>query len=433
MYVPSYDRFTDDKSESNTHSLSQLLLQANGCISSPTPGVFTILPYAERALRKLIKLIDKEMESIGGQKIIMPSLVGTSLWQRSGRLETCRDDLYFADESTILAPTHEEVVTQLVASVHNLSHKQLPIYLYQITSKFRKEKRPKGGLLRLREFLMKDLYTFDADEETAIETYKKVCNSYDRIFAKLELPIVKVAASTGEIGGQFSHEYHLVSEVGEDNLLVCKACNIACNQEVDSVESLRTKNCSNSKDCRLEQRKGIEVGHTFYLGPRYPEPFDAVYTAKDGKRNLLMMGCYGLGVTRLIAASLEVLSKADSMRWPAAIRPFDLALLYPKAGSKEDTAGGSGLIKHLLETIARRHPLLDIATDDRTYLTFGRRIKDHIVRGVPFVIVAGKGMFELVPRFEVLMCDTNETLHLTHLQTMDFVATIARQQEQLLE
>jgi len=352
-------------------------------------------------------------------------------------------------QDLLLAPTHEEVVTQLV-SQSNLSSKHLPLYLYQMTNKFRKEKRPKGGLLRTREFLMKDMYTFDTDDEAAKKTYMNVCNAYEKLFEKLELPAIKVLADTGSIGGLLSHEFHVISDVGEDVILHCNSCDMNVNteslkQNIESlkqnIESLKqdteslkqdTKSCPNCQAV-LQERKGIEVGHAFLLGDRYSLPFDANYMTTNGKKSLLSMGCFGIGVTRLLSTCIEVLSTDKGMRWPALIAPFDVALISPKEGSKEEAVigGTNGFLKDFALEMSRRGrihvdetPGLDVLFDDRNNLTVGKRDKDHLMRGIPYLVIAGKSVMEGtngVMRFEVIRTRDGNKWFLTHEQTLAFL------------
>ncbi|GFR99838.1 proline--tRNA ligase [Elysia marginata] len=197
----------------------------NDIIAQSYAGGFHMLPLGLRALEKLTRLVDEEMQAIGGQKIAMTSLAPESLWQTSGRWAAAGSELFKLTDRQkhqfCLGPTHEELVTKLLANIAQVSYKQLPIKLYQITRKFRDEMAPKYGLLRGREFEMKDLYTFDSNEEKALETYNGVCVAYDKIFDRLGVPYAKVAGATGIIGGSLSHEYHYFADVGQDSVLLC--------------------------------------------------------------------------------------------------------------------------------------------------------------------------------------------------------------------
>jgi prolyl-tRNA synthetase len=501
------------KAESDVVSLSQKLLMSEGSIYCSSPGSFILMPMAVRSLEKLVKLIDQEMKLIGAQKIIMPSLIPTSLLKKSGRFKSVASELFTLPyQDLLLAPTHEELVCQMVNRIPNLSRKSLPLYLYQITTKYRNEKRPRSGLLRTREFLMKDLYTFDVDHESAQQTYARVCQAYDRIFDRLRIPVCKVSADTGSIGGEFSHEYHVLSNAGQDKILICSKCGHAMSEELvrlqgsngtktkpimshesssrksslpfssssstssaglgirelsgseesgerDSVvrisstekeeivrelmgamaegmgrkdediavsadnmrehgspedqehESggevvLKCANCSAGAST-LVPRKGIEVGHTFLLGNKYTETFDVRFTDVNNQQVLSQMGCYGIGVTRLLAASLEALSPTNEqhMTWPQMIAPFDVVFVPPKSGSREEEAIGTEFMQDFAHKLASSTGM-DVLIDDRTHLTIGRRRKDHWKAGVPFAVIAGKAAASSIPLFEVISYNT---------------------------
>lgn len=204
---------------------SQKLMLDHGLISSAGPGTFALLPLAVKSLERLVNLIDSELQRVGGQKTYFPCLVPSALFKKTGRLDKLGQELFVLkdrkDHDYCLGPTHEEAVTQLVASLKTLPHTSLPLMLYQITPKFRDEARPKFGLLRGREFIMKDMYSFDKTVEEAASTYNLVCDAYVRILQQLEVPFVKVKASTGAMGGSYSHEFHFLNDIGEDRLHVC--------------------------------------------------------------------------------------------------------------------------------------------------------------------------------------------------------------------
>jgi prolyl-tRNA synthetase len=446
-----------------TVSISQKYLQTITGIHGVTNGTFVLLPLVNRALEKLIALIDRELQSIGSQKVLMPSLIPSSLWKKSGRFDDipAKEDLFIIhagkENEMLLAPTHEEVVSHLLSSLTStLSFKSFPIYLYQVTTKFRNEKRPKSGLIRTREFLMKDLYTFDVDLESARQTYETVTETYERIFRDLELTVSRVRADPGSMGGIYSHEYHVVSEAGQDVLLICRKCGHTLNEQEVSTNERRhhdekTNNSdieeggninnnksesqticpkclgSTNKEVFLQRKKGIEVGHTFLLGDRYTLPFDCCVTNSLGKKVLMSMGCYGLGVTRLLASCLEVLSdpQGRGVRWPRAITPFDVVLIAPKDGSKEENVVGkpeafmTDFADHLCDLG------LDVLLDDRTHMTIGKRDKDHIMTGIPFMVIAGKSVVDdsadAKPRFEVVSTRDARRLFLTHCETLSFL------------
>ncbi|KAJ0032652.1 hypothetical protein NQD34_002733 [Periophthalmus magnuspinnatus] len=269
LYQPSNlrDVGPDSRLQGEQTCKSQRLMQQAGLIYPSNPGCYYYLPATVRAMEKLVCLIDEEMQAVGGQKLDMPSLCSAELWRTSGRWELMGKELFRLKDrhgaDFCLSPTHEEAVTALVSHQTTLSHRQLPLLLYQITRKFRDEPKPKFGLLRGREFYMKDMYSFDVSEEAAFQTYESVCEAYRRLFSRLGLRCVKVQADTGNIGGTLSHEFQLPADIGEDKLLLCGSCSFSAN--VETLPSDQT-HCPKCKTGTLAQSKGIEVGHTFYLG-----------------------------------------------------------------------------------------------------------------------------------------------------------------------
>ncbi|XP_028589201.2 putative proline--tRNA ligase, mitochondrial [Podarcis muralis] len=392
---------------------SQRLMLLAGLIYPASPGCFHYMPYTVRALEKLIRVIDGEMQTIGGQKVNMPALSSAELWRASGRWELMGSELLrLADrhnQEYCLGPTHEEAITDLIASQGHLSYKQLPLLLYQVTRKFRDEPKPRFGLLRGREFYMKDMYTFDTSKEAALQTYALVCNAYGNIFNTLGLRFVKVQAATGSIGGTMSHEFQLPADVGEDRLMMCTGCDFAANEETINPDE---KHCPVCKG-KLAEYKGIEVGHTFFLGTKYSSVFNATVRTAENKHIPAEMGCYGLGVTRILAASIEVLSTEDAIRWPSLIAPYQVCLIPPKRGSKEEK--GAMLLEDLYDCIVEAAPWLkeEIVLDDRTQFTIGKRLKDASKLGYPYIIIGGKKVLDEPSLFEVCNQNTNETLFLT--------------------
>lgn len=403
---------------------SQKLMLQGGLIHPSSPGCYYYLPPTVRAMEKLVKVIDQEMQAAGGQKLNMPSLSSAELWRASGRWEQMGTELFrLADrhgKDYCLGPTHEEAVTELVAAHSNLSYKQLPLRLYQITRKFRDEPKPRFGLLRSREFYMKDMYTFDASEEEAQQTYDLVCDAYCSLFNRLGLPFVKVRAATGNIGGTVSHEFQLPADVGEDRLMLCPDGHFAANVETLNGEQTSCPTCRK----KLTRTRGIEVGHTFYLGTKYSSVSNAVFLSPENKPQLAEMGCYGLGVTRILAASIEVLSTEDSIRWPSLIAPYQVCFIPPKRGSKEEE--GATLLERVYDDLAEALPHLasDLVLDDRTQLTIGKRLKDASRLGYPYVVIAGKRVCEDPPVFEVWNQNAGEVLFLTKEGVIELMSKV---------
>ncbi|PNF23894.1 putative proline--tRNA ligase, mitochondrial [Cryptotermes secundus] len=380
-------------------SKSQKLMHDLGVIRQASPGAFHLLPLGERSLQKLIRIVDDEMCKINAQKLLLPLLTSGELWKSTGRWEDIGEELFTLkdrhDRELVLSPTHEEAVTELMASIPQLSYRQLPLLLYQVTSKFRDEMRPRFGLLRGREFIMKDLYTFDTSAEAASETYKAVSKAYDNIFRRIGIQYFKVSAVTGVMGGSVSHEYHFPAAVGEAKLLICESCGYGT-----SLESCVPSECPECGHGFLKCCPGIEVGHTFLLGTKYSVPLKARFTTVEGKSDFLQMGSYGLGMTRILAAGVEVLSLPDEMRWPIALAPFTVCIVPPKEGSKESA------VAHLAEELYHRMNSIDsfrndLIIDNRCNMTIGKRLFEAQRTGYPFIVVIGRKALQPVPEFEV--------------------------------
>uniref|UniRef100_A0A182U533 Probable proline--tRNA ligase, mitochondrial n=1 Tax=Anopheles melas TaxID=34690 RepID=A0A182U533_9DIPT len=377
-------------------SKSQRLMLEHGLIRQAGNGTFYLLPLLQRSLQKAVDLIDRHMEAVGAQKMVLPLLTSAELWKKSGRLGateagTPTELLQTTDRHgkvQILGPTHEESITSLLAAIAPVTYRQFPLRLYQISTKFRDEMKPRFGLMRAKEFLMKDLYTFDVDRARCQETYDSVNEAYGRLFREIGVPFVKVAGDCGTMGGSLSHEYHFPSEVGEDELIRCTRCGMHTNAELLPALRERCKSCETGSET-FERQAGIEVAHAFILEDRYTKALGATCLAANGKPVPLQMGCYGIGVTRLLAASIEVLSSEKEIRWPVALAPYRVCIITPKAGSKEEAQAAPwvGKLHDDLQSLANCAG--DVIVDDRTQLTIGKRLLDARKMGYPVIVVVG--------------------------------------------
>ncbi|XP_054707160.1 probable proline--tRNA ligase, mitochondrial [Uloborus diversus] len=405
-----------EKGSNASTSKSLKLMLNEGFIKPVSPGLLSLMPLAVRSLEKLICLVDAFMANVNGQKVLFPSLVQRSLMKASGRWDNNSNLFKLTDRSQnayCLGATHEEIATSLLSHL-NISYKILPLRLYQISSKFRDELNPKLGLLRGREFIMKDMYTYDANEENSEKTYVEICDAYEKLFNSLEIEFVKVVGSSGDIGGHSSHEFHVPSHIGEDEILVCPKCKTGYNIEV--LSSDKNPKCIS---CGLEfdRKNAIEIGHAFLLGTTYSKPFDANYNSSNHSYELLQMGCYGLGLSRILAASIESLSTVDNIRWPLPLAPFQLCIIVPKKGSKEEPV--TPFAVHLAECLNKIDWLNNnIVIDERTNLTIGKRLQDASAIGIPFVIVVAGSALEEVPKVEVVDVYNSQTMFLTHKEIL---------------
>ncbi|XP_028174778.1 probable proline--tRNA ligase, mitochondrial [Ostrinia furnacalis] len=370
---------------------SQKLLLECGLVRPTSSGLFALLPLARRALDKLETIVRQCVEAAGAQRVTLPSLTAAHLWEKTGRLEDVGSELLTVKDrhkkEYLLAPTHEEAIADLLADVGPVSYKQLPLVLYQISNKYRDEQRPKHGLLRARSFAMLDAYAAHASAECSRAVYERMTQAYSRLFERLQLPVYRVSAPTGDMGGSLSHEWQVAAAAGEDTIHVCPSCSHAalgegpckCGRETDRVSS-------------------IEVGHTFILGTKYSDPLRATFVPAAGAPQPLIMSCYGIGITRLLAASLEALSTETSMRWPRAIAPYSAVIIGPKEGSKEWQCHGEERVLDLWRRVAQTQ---DTVIDDRHSLTVGKRLMMADKLGYPTIIVCGKAVLETPPRYEL--------------------------------
>ncbi|TPX60512.1 proline---tRNA ligase [Powellomyces hirtus] len=434
-----------------------------------------------------------------GQKVALPCLLPSDGWKKTGRWESTGAEMFKVEDRKgsefCLAPTHEEEITQLVASEIS-SWKQLPLRLYQIGRKYRDEARPRSGLLRAREFVMKDMYSFDVSEKAALETYAEVRGAYNRILKAIGIPFAAAEADTGNIGGTRSHEYHFLSNAGEDTVLTCQQCGYTANEEravgVISGSTDRTAQVPVTlQDCKdrsiqssaviniaegrsvnptklkqssvlkgwdyafpqglvgkvsvatadaefvltdaqitseqvsddkstligdfttiesgdtcaichsanrtspastLESHRAIEIGHTFFLGTKYSSALGATVKNECNEDIPIQMGCYGIGVTRMIAAVVEASNDQSGIKWPESIAPFKacvVPVIHKKSSDQEKQTITDG-VKAVYHTLTKRFGGEEIVIDDREALSVGFKLKDAALVGYPWVIVVGK-------------------------------------------
>ena len=287
----------------------QLMLRAN-LIKQLASGLYTWMPLGLMALQKVEAIIREEINKTGALEILMPAVQPAELWKESGRWKEYGPELLRIrdrhDRDFCFGPTHEEVITDLAKRELN-SYKQLPITYYQILSKFRDEVRPRFGIMRAREFLMKDAYSFHMTQSSLEETYQAMYTAYSNIFSRLGLGYKVVKADSGAIGGSTSHEFHVLADSGEDSIAFSDASDYAVNIELSEKE-LKTGDPSPDGKGTLSITKGIEVGHIFQLGDKYSKSMGASVLDKDGKNHIMQMGCYGIGVSRIVAAAIEPVS-----------------------------------------------------------------------------------------------------------------------------
>ncbi|KOC71020.1 putative proline--tRNA ligase, mitochondrial [Habropoda laboriosa] len=356
--------------------------------------MYAFLPLGLRVLNKLTTLVDNEMDKIGAQKLLLPALTPVHLWKKTDRFKDNATELFKVkdrfDKEYILSPTYEETICTLVSSIGVLSPKMLPLKLYQISNKWRDEMKPRLGFLRSREFVMKDLYTFDGNLNHAQETYASVGEAYENIFKNIGVSCIKAVGDPGLIGGSITHEYHYVSNIGEDIVCVCSSCQYAINKTMT-----KELHCPQCKKPFLEQCTA-EVGHTFLLNTKYTEPLKVLHKVNNVSTPLVM-GCFGLGLSRIFTVMIEVLSTKEELRWPKNLAPYTVCIIPPKKGSKAEN--GSQYVNEIIEILDRLN--IDAILDDRIHLSIGNRFMHARVTGFPYAIIIGQSIMESPPQVEI--------------------------------
>lgn len=296
-----------------------------GYIYQTFQGGYTLTPLGWRVVRNIEKIIREEMDGVDGQEILMPVVSGAEIWRESGRYDTVDVLAKFKGRGGaeyVLNPTHEEVVTDFVKSVLT-TYRQLPFMVYQIQTKFRDELRVRAGLIRTREFIMKDAYSFHTSQSDLEKYYYRVLNAYKRVFARCGLRnVVDVLSSTGDMGGSIAHEFQLINEMGEDTIYLCD-CGFRANKEMVTEGNEVCPKCG----APMHKVRGIEIGNIFQLGTKYSASMHLTYTAADGTEQNPIMGCYGIGVGRTMAAILEESADEYGPRWNMATAPFAVQVI----------------------------------------------------------------------------------------------------------
>ncbi|WBW73731.1 mitochondrial proline-tRNA ligase [Schizosaccharomyces osmophilus] len=390
----------------NVPESSGQLLQDLGFVHMSMSGVFHLLPLGLRVQDKISKLIQQSMKSVGAAQVSLAHLSSKEVWDRSGRWETSGRELFRLKDRTerelCLAPTHEEDITECIASFVE-SQKQLPIRVYQIGRKYRDEARPRGGLLRGKEFVMKDLYTFDVNTHQAQETYRQVLGAYHQFFKAVGLPFSMVNADTGNIGGKLSHEFHYRSAAGEDTICICPSCEFSTNSELLKETTSGTGHCCPSCGDELTLSSSIEVGHAFLLGQAYSAKLGA--NVEVNKRlEPLYMGCFGIGISRMIAAIATVTKDSKGLVWPMNVAPWKV-LVVPTSSKHMQAA------ESVYDGVAHVVGADNILLEDRSQHSFGYKMKDAELIGYPFVIIVGS-QFERQSLCEVHVRATGGRHHL---------------------
>ena len=385
----------------------QLMLRV-GMIKQSSAGIYSWLPLGFKVMKKIEHIVREEQDKIGAQEILMPTIQSSEIWKESGRYEDYGDEMLRIKDrqnrEMLYGPTNEELITDIFRSSVK-SYKSLPQLLYHIQWKFRDELRPRFGIMRCREFYMKDAYSFDINNEEASFSYNKFFLSYLKTFKRLDLSAIPMAADTGPIGGNLSHEFVILADTGESKIYTDKRIfdvnNEGAKIEKKSLTNLRKKyeefyavtdekynqnefEKNVSEKYRLKT-KGIEVGHIFYFGDKYSKSMNAAVDFK-GKKEFVKMGSYGIGVSRLVGAIIEAKydDKQEIMKWPLAVAPHDCAIL-PLISKNDNTnlEKANNIFEHF------KNKQIDTIIDD-TVENFSAKIKKFNLIGIPYQILIGK-------------------------------------------
>lgn len=355
---------------------ARLLIRA-GFIDKVMAGVYSFLPLGLLVLKKIEKIIREEMVRIGGVEILMPTLQPKTNWETTGRFKNY-DSLFkfasfYSKQDFVLGPTHEEIISPLMKKFI-LSYKDLPRYVFQIQNKFRDETRVKSGLLRGREFLMKDLYSFHPDAEDLDKYYEEVKNSYLKIFERVGIGAkTYLTFASGGTFSEYSHEFQTLTPAGEDDIYLCEKCLVAVNKEIIKEQ----KYCPQCGKDKFTAEKAVEVGNIFKLQTRYSEPFGLKYRTLSGKEKDVQMGCYGIGLNRLLGTIVEVFHDDQGIIWPRAVSPFSVHLIEL---SHRRTKTGSAL--KIYKSLQAKG--IEVLYDDRSEATVGEKLVDADLLGIPW-------------------------------------------------
>ena len=385
---------------------SHQLMLRTGMIRQSSAGIYSWLPLGFKIMKKIEKIVREEQNNVGAQEMLMPTIQAADIWKESGRYEDYGEEMLRISDrqkrEMLYGPTNEEQITEIFRSSVK-SYKVLPQIFYHIQWKFRDELRPRFGVMRCREFFMKDAYSFDISEKDAELSYNKMFFAYLKTFERLGLKSIPMKADTGPIGGDLSHEFIILAETGESKIYADKRIfEIPVDKyknTQDSLNKMRSdfsnfyavtddqfKSDEFNKKVSTEnqiQTKGIEVGHIFYFGDKYSKPMKCSVDSKEGKKIFVKMGSYGIGVSRLVGALIEAKYVKDKMKWPKSVSPFDVVII--PSINKNDTSNLDKAIKvyEKLKTSG-----IDVLLDDVDE-NLSTKFKKHDLLGIPFQIIIG--------------------------------------------
>jgi len=388
----------------------QLLLRA-GLVRQVAAGIYTYLPLAKRVLDKIEGIVREELTAIDSSEIFMPVLHPKELWDQSGRWDVYGSELMRMkdrhDRDFALGPTHEEVVTTVVKEYLN-SYKKLPLNVFQIQTKFRDEARPRFGLMRGREFIMKDAYSFHASDACLDAAYDDFVQAYKNIFTRCGLDFRMVEADNGQIGGTGSAEFMALADVGEDTIVYDCEGSFAANIE---VADLKEGDVAPDGTGVIKHAKGIELGHVFKLGTKYSEAMGGNFLDENGKQKPYIMGCYGIGISRIIMAAIEQNNDDFGIVWCKNIAPFDVHVV-PVDTKNEAQFAAANKIYEQLKVLG-----FDVLLDDRDERA-GVKFKDSDLIGIPIRVTIGKGIVDGNVEFKNRQTRESQEVSLSDLESL---------------
>ena len=385
---------------------SHQLMLRTGMIKQSSTGIYSWLPLGFKIMKKVEQIVREEQNLIGAQELLMPTIQSAEIWKESGRYQDYGEEMLRIKDrqgrEMLYGPTNEELITDIFRSSIK-SYKSLPQLLYHIQWKFRDEVRPRFGIMRCREFYMKDAYSFDLSDDEAKLSYNKMFYSYIKTFSRLGLKAIPMTADTGPIGGDLSHEFIILAETGESQIYADKKIFEIDLKNYDfskkSLQKMRedfssiyavTDEKFNDKDFNKQVKKenqiktrGIEVGHIFYFGDKYSKPLNCMIDTQDGKKIAVKMGSYGIGVSRIVGAAIEANYNNDVMKWPKSISPFDVVIIPSiNKNNKESLQKAEKVYKELKEQN------IDVLLDDVDE-NMSNKFKKHDLIGIPYQIIIG--------------------------------------------
>lgn len=399
---------------------AQLLIRA-GYIDKLMAGVYTFLPLGLKVLNKIENIIRNEMNNLGSQEILMPALTPKEAWVATNRWDNF--DALFKLEGAdkkeyALGATHEEVVTPVLKK-HVFSYKELPVSVYQIQTKFRNELRAKAGLIRGREFLMKDLYSFHANQDDLDVFYNKMTKSYGKIFKEMGLgKITYLTFASGGAFSKYSHEFQTLSSNGEDIIFVCDNCKVAINREIIKEQNL----CPECGNKNLREEKAIEVGNIFKLGNKFSNAFNFEYSDESGNKKEVIMGCYGIGPSRIMGTLAEIFHDDKGIIWPETVAPFKVHLLHIISPDKTKNSKIKKFADKIYDNLQKQN--MEVLYDDRKDARAGEKFADSDLMGLPYRAVISEktgGKIELKKRGE------NKIKLVTEKELKGFISAMADQ------